>query len=191
VQSPIKRLLIVAGPTACGKSTFLRRLREQTLPAEILSRLPPGCDAWPQVNARKFHEGLLLHECIVLHYAINSNKLTFDYDPAFGNLPPSVKATILTLKVSGSQLFHQHNTRSVKTLALLLANPLKKINRDNYKRIYFHFKKLLKYTDEAWLESQYDCWDRFLKQLDLQVTHLNLEQEKHAVSDSREWTLVV
>lgn len=44
-------LLLVAGPSAGGKSEFIRALVGGRLPAEICDRLPPGCESWPLLEA--------------------------------------------------------------------------------------------------------------------------------------------
>lgn len=50
----IKRLVIVAGPQAAGKSTFMRALAAGTLSPELVKHLPPGAGSWPQTSDKMF-----------------------------------------------------------------------------------------------------------------------------------------
>lgn len=65
-----KQLVIVSGPPAAGKTTFLNQLKAEKLSPEIASLLPGKCQSWPlytfgQAVARKLYEksprNLLLH----------------------------------------------------------------------------------------------------------------------------------
>ena len=45
-------LLIIAGPGAAGKTTFLQALRDRRLPSEILSILPESLFSAPHIEAK-------------------------------------------------------------------------------------------------------------------------------------------
>jgi hypothetical protein len=46
-------LLVVSGPTASGKSTFLRHLQDNTLPVHVRQQLPPDASQWSQTSANR------------------------------------------------------------------------------------------------------------------------------------------
>ena len=77
----IHHLLIVSGPTSSGKSTFLRMMKNGTLPTSAQKVLPRNSQGWPQIDASrlflqplKASDGTLLDqnviEGLVLHYDI-------------------------------------------------------------------------------------------------------------------------
>lgn len=47
----IRHFLLVSGPSGGGKSTFIEQLAAGALPDDIAMQLPPGCAAWPVVEA--------------------------------------------------------------------------------------------------------------------------------------------
>jgi hypothetical protein len=50
----IKHLLLIAGPSGAGKTTFMDQLAAGQLRAEIVARLPAGAGSWVQSSCKRF-----------------------------------------------------------------------------------------------------------------------------------------
>ncbi len=119
----IRKLLVVSGPTAAGKTTFLARLRAGTLPAETRAALPRDCEKWPQIDAA----GLARAEAraldgspidvpeldgLVLEYDIlrplESATHTFDRDQAMDLLDCAEEIHVASLRPEPQQLLRQY-----------------------------------------------------------------------------------
>jgi hypothetical protein len=114
-----RRLLVVAGPSASGKSRFLSALAKGALPAEVAARLPCGAEAWPQTNGRRIQRGRLPRrtrgrgpiEGLVLHYDILRPFRTAvsDYatDPALTMLRTAEAVMIIAMVAPNARLADQ------------------------------------------------------------------------------------
>jgi hypothetical protein len=56
----IKALLVVAGLSGCGKSTFIRQLRRRRIPSDIARLLPADVHAWQHIFGKKSWKDRLL-----------------------------------------------------------------------------------------------------------------------------------
>ena len=69
-------VLVVAGLSGSGKTTFLRQLQAKELPSDIAALLPQQCETWPQSKwkngavVQRVRDGSLRK--LVLHVALNS-----------------------------------------------------------------------------------------------------------------------
>jgi hypothetical protein len=114
----VAHLLVVAGASGSGKSTFLKQLVDGGLPAELLAALPPGAAAWPQTNGRRVIRGTLrplgtppMLQGLVLHYDVMRPFETAlsDYgdDRSLAVLGAAEKITLVVVRASGDQLARQ------------------------------------------------------------------------------------
>ena len=105
--TPIAHLIVVAGLSSSGKSTFLRDLADKRLQPEILRELPSNADDWPQIEASQFSKWLpnITSESgktsgLVLHYDLNRIHKVGAYhnDPSLRVLKLAVQVTSITLR---------------------------------------------------------------------------------------------
>ena len=117
----IGHLLIVAGPTSSGKSTFLATLQEKRLNTSLQEKLPRAAHAWPQIGASKllnkektrqgsplpdhYIEGLVLHYDLLRPYTTGTH--SYERDQALDLLHCAEKVTVVTLKPPREQLIRQ------------------------------------------------------------------------------------
>ncbi len=119
----IKQLLVVAGPTAVGKSVFLKRLTRQTS-NDLCAQLRLSVAKWKQVNARRFDTDAprpftaLPSEYIALHYETTRIwKRAYDHanDPGLKLLQLADKRTFVTLWAPANVLLDRLVRRDIKS----------------------------------------------------------------------------
>jgi hypothetical protein len=76
-------MLLVAGPSGAGKTTFLQCLKAGTLPLEIHGALPASAAEWHVVEANDFLKRNISVEPVV-HQAARAGGLILHFDTAFG-----------------------------------------------------------------------------------------------------------
>ncbi|MGH6804881.1 MAG: hypothetical protein ACREC3_16195 [Methyloceanibacter sp.] len=110
----IRHLLVVAGLSGSGKTTFLSALASHQLPAELIGRLPFGAASWPLAYGH-FEIGRsgqkLADEIpgLILHYPLNrlSDISDFRRDPVLELFNMAARITVVHLKVSPKRLIEQ------------------------------------------------------------------------------------
>lgn len=120
----IEHLLIVSGPTASGKSTFLDNLRDESLPGHIVSLLDKDAHTWPQTSGKivvretlkTIHGKEIVPDKInglALHYDILRplSTRTVDYyrDPTLDVLRCAKNITVIILRNDPADLINQFN----------------------------------------------------------------------------------
>jgi hypothetical protein len=129
----ITHLLIVAGPSGAGKTTFRTRLAARHLPKEIAACLPSGAEKWPQFERLHFKSDPYpwpseLHEIdqeqipgVVLDYKVT--KMNYRADPALILLERADLITVVnlvpTLDRLVNQLSHREGSSSHRSLRWL------------------------------------------------------------------------
>lgn len=116
----IGHLIVVAGPTSSGKSTFMRKLSDGSLPHHIAAQLPASAGGWPQMGAARFISGRYRDqtfdhqdwlEGLVLHYDIlrpyRSGTHSYQRDQALDLLMCAEKLTVVNLRPDNAQLCRQ------------------------------------------------------------------------------------
>lgn len=108
----IRHLLVVAGASGAGKSTFVELLTDGRLPDEVRSKLPSGSEKWKRLKGGEQHHwlsavieeskhreipGLVLDYDLVRKVALRGN---FDNDPALKILKLAKKVTVVNLRPS-------------------------------------------------------------------------------------------
>ncbi len=117
----IGHLLIVAGPTSSGKSSFLRALEEKRLNTALKEKLPVSAHDWPQLGASKllnkektsqgdplpdyYLEGLVLHYDLLRPYSTGTH--SYERDQALDLLHCADQVTVVTIKPPREQLIRQ------------------------------------------------------------------------------------
>jgi len=159
-QNPIPRMLVVAGPSGAGKTTFLSHLASGALSPDIRSDLPDGSEDWPQVAARSLDNYLRTSSstdasAISLHYDLNNAvrfaASTFAEEPTGQKLLHAPEVVVVTIEASPERLIAQ------------LAHGLQ--SRPQQQRAQDNVAFLESYAEPGWLEAQSRSWRDFLDQL--------------------------
>lgn len=179
-------LLVVAGASGAGKSTFLRQLDRGTLGPEILSRLPHGASRWPQTNGFRIRgrleeardeAGALLVGGVVLHYDImrifETRISGYAEDPALAVLAKAAAITAVVVRPPDQQLA-RHAARKSKrgTTARLLGSFERRIRlalRPTQERVYLtedhrarHARLAQCYLEAGFTDRWYGSWQSYL-----------------------------
>lgn len=119
----IKHLVVVAGPTAVGKSVFLKLLMRPSS-NDLRAQLRLNAATWQQVNARQFDSDAprpftkMPSEYIALHYEITRTwKRDYEHanDPGLTLLQFAVKRTFVTLWSPANVLLDRLVNRDIKS----------------------------------------------------------------------------
>lgn len=182
----IAHLLVVSGPSGAGKSTFIRQLLAESLPPEIRSRLPPGCEGWLQVDGNEIlKRGLSLDAVLpgppslpgaVVHYDIvHIHRVGFrggyGGDPASELFARADRITIADIRPARERLVEQLSGRTaeqsrrkgwLRTLWRTTFHVWLRRLRQRLTGETVTVKTSL-YADQAWLAWCYGEWETFLR----------------------------
>jgi hypothetical protein len=126
MPSGIGHLVVVAGHSGSGKSTFVEKLAAADLPREIMARLPFGAEKWIQLKTAgaDFWFPLVIESAkrkaipgAVFHYNIVRRKLVdFDYhsDRALEVMKLAKRITVVNIRPSSEQIVSQLVYREVE-----------------------------------------------------------------------------
>jgi hypothetical protein len=139
----IKQLVVVAGPQAAGKSTFMRQLALGHLPGELMRHVPADAVGWVHTDAKSFlNRTLETHSAaglpkalpgLIFHYSlIRRGRLAFNSftdDPALEILRLSDKALIISIVPPPARLVRQFAQRALEEQAQKSQRPLRRLHR--------------------------------------------------------------
>ena len=168
----IPHLILVAGPSGGGKSTFMKRLSAGDLSNEIVRTLTIEAVGWPQTDCKTFLRDKQANlwddlQGVVCHYDImRPFSLRFDGyadDPGLTVLDAAKKKTIVSILPRSEWLVEQFCRRAEAERSSKSANAWRRfLNRlqlrdanvlkPNHKRLLSH------YRDADWLQQRYDEW---------------------------------
>lgn len=181
------RLLLVSGPSAAGKSTFLERLRQRDLPPDILQALPAGAERWAQTNGRRIvhrrreEHGSAAESGVVFHYDImrpfESAIRDYGDDPDLSPLRRAGSVTLVLIRPAAEDLARRLRDRPPRThvaaaifeaihggLSPVMPTPLRR-RRKAYSKFTEHarHRRLVEgYGQAGWLDSWYRRWEDFV-----------------------------
>jgi hypothetical protein len=178
----IKQLIIVAGPQAAGKSTFMRQLASGHLPGEVLRHIPAGAVSWVHTDAKKFlnrtpetHSAAGLAKALpglIFHYSlIRRGRLTtqnFAGDPALEILQLADEALFITIVPPPARLVSQFAERAREEQARKSKRPLRRLQRlitgENLPPMTTRQSRVLEhYQSAGWLVRLYRDWDAYVE----------------------------
>ncbi len=156
----VGRLIIVAGPSASGKSFLMERLLAGGLPGlcDQLGVNPsaPGLyvEAWnlPALQQQRIDR-------MILHYDLYAQSISdgdFRYLPDL--LPQAENVTVLTLRASVKLLQQRISARLIPLCNAFVARP----DSDKAAKIRWLRDSVAFYRDASNLETLYEKWDRFV-----------------------------
>lgn len=185
-KTRIGHLLVVSGPSASGKSSFLKQLGTGGLPPDIVAALPPGASDWPQTNGRRIVGGggsrgrpRLAREPdgLVLHYdflrPFETSIAGYADDQALAALAAADAITIVTLHAAPERLAEALAARPPKVRRL---DPLRKTAAslgirapgkpapvyDKATEHARHARLIALYRQPGWLAEWHERWRRFV-----------------------------
>jgi len=179
------RVLLVAGPSAAGKSQFIDLLTKRQLPPEIWAEVPPGADRWPQFAANDCLKrgvspesalpdklratGIVLHYDIAFIYRYGIE--AYEKDPAATLFMHDECPVIVCVKPTSDRLVRQFVLRRERLLRKkgrarrLWAQHIRHPVQNAMARL--KGARLLEatalYSDHDWLGRCYQQWDTFVR----------------------------
>lgn len=185
--SRIPHLLLLAGPSGAGKTTFVRQLCQGSLPTELQTRLPPDVRDWDRIEGNRFlkrgtqpvfsstssqgSRGLIVHYDIVHIHRLQVP--AYASDPVFTLVGAADQLGIVNVRPSPTQLLAQFASRESEIYARkgplhgtwrsVVLGPLARVS--HWARGQKALDKRSLYGDVGWLEACYAQWDRFMDTL--------------------------
>jgi len=176
----IGRLIVVAGPTSVGKSTFITKLCEGRLPTIAGSLEMDRTSVWRQVGARSLAslpnddaEGVILHYDF-LRPKFSSSK-TYRRDDALGLVDMAEEVTFVTLIASADVLRRRLQEGEIR--------PKTQLGMYRGSNRYLKIARL--YDDPASVRSLYETWFDFTRQMRGRHYLVSTEEESslHAIEE--------
>ena len=183
----IRYVLIVAGASGAGKSTFMSQLKDGTLSPAIIAALPSGASGWPHTNGSKIRRtigckiganGVSEIEGLVFHYDImrvhETKIVSYDRDAALASLAKTETVIAVLIRAAPEQLARQlrrklPGTTGVAGALRYVEARLRRLVKPNKLRIYGdatpaerHSNLNRLYAAPDFLEERYRKWERFL-----------------------------
>ena len=167
------RLVIIAGTSAVGKSTFLEKMQQGNVP-HICDQLDIGFpSSYLYYDADQLHKVRQAYLTrLVLHY-----DFLYQYSPkgGFALLPTLIEKSysivVLTLHTSSEVLLKRIRKRLKRALISFVCNP----GEGTAKNLYYQLKTRQFYSSASNLALQYVKWAKFIEECGV---------EKHLVLDS-------
>lgn len=191
----IDHVLVVSGPSAGGKSTFIDQFVAGRLDASIARLLPPDASGWAHVDGndilKRSHvledvlpDGASIPGVIVHYDFVHILRVGFsdDYgkDPLFRILEMCNKVTFCDVRPSQERLFEHFSDRLREQqrrkgkLRVMWRQKVHAPLRQMRMRLKGerHLVKEDIYRDAAWMKACYARWDAFLS--DIAIGHTNV-----------------
>jgi hypothetical protein len=179
-------LVILAGLSGSGKSTFVDQLRARELPEEINARLPAGIGDWPMKGSSMRPVVPRVAPGIILHYDMNGRGIAagrdFCDDPTLSCVTPANAVTVVNLRPPPDLLINQLVAREgggrtkeevleeTFTWRLLQSSYVEHFLRRwkpwiARKRRQVCRRKIDLYEQDGWLDELYERWQAYLRSL--------------------------
>jgi hypothetical protein len=178
----IKHLILVAGPQAAGKSTFMGQLASGRLPEELMGHIPAGAANWVHTDAKRFldrtpetHSAAGLPKALpglVFHYSlIRRGRLdieSFAGDPALEILRLADEVLIISIVPPPARLVRQFAERALEEQAQKSKRPLRRLQRlitgEGFSPMTTRQSRVFElYQSAGWLERLYRDWEAYVE----------------------------
>lgn len=206
-------LVVVAGTSGSGKSTFVDQLLARDLPDDINARLPAGIHGWPVVGASMKPILPDNTDGFIFQYDMNGRGIAggrdFDDDPALSCLSLTQIVTVINLRPSTGLMIDQLVAREGggRTREQLLRerfwSPRQPLIRKilnkwqpwiDCKRRHSCRRKINLYNQAGWLDGLYERWQIYLHSLGTKGTTIEqifLEPDMSTqVGNAYSWRIV-
>jgi energy-coupling factor transporter ATP-binding protein EcfA2 len=109
-------VIVIAGPSGAGKTTFLELLRRKMVPKTIAALLPEDVDEWSVFEANNIASDFFIHgEKQIVHYDTvdirRYPQVRYNNDPRLSFLKECKNVLMITLQPKGEQLLEQFSQR--------------------------------------------------------------------------------
>jgi hypothetical protein len=185
-------MLLVAGMSGVGKSTFIQQLVSASVPSSITNLLPADCATWTEVLAIDAPTTLADMpaadvKTIIFHYALNnlhhSGASDFAGDPLLFPVAHAERIIALTVKSDADRLWLQFSRRSFggsnSDETCDAVRRARKLNEsfeagkkhtnprvvESRERSRNWLNTLARYEQTDWIDSQFERWNDFLASL--------------------------
>ena len=150
---PKSELVVVAGLSGAGKTTFISQLKAGDVPRPITSLLPQKCANW---TFSKWKNGAAMREVrdrrlrkLVLHIAINRFSEQAPQSEFLALMREFDRATIVNIATPRQRILHQLKSRSAKKQRLPNLAKLDDCRADSFEAIQFGFRQILESATAA------------------------------------------
>ena len=215
-SASIAHLVIVAGASGSGKSTFVHQLRARDLPPEINALLPGDVADWPVVGTTMKPDFPRPARGVLFQYDMNGRGVAagreFSEDPALSDVGFAKTVTVINLRPSPDLMIDQLVAREgngrtkeeilretfawrslrkwyIARRILARWKPWIALNRR-----YSCRRKINLYNQDGWLDSFYKRWQAYLQSLTAKgvaVEQIFLEPDLGTqVGNSYAWRIV-
>lgn len=202
---PLDHLIVVAGPSCCGKSTFIDKLRNRELP-DITSALGINDSSdWIYKDAYYLNARLLKdiaqspERNLVLHWTIPSpgiKLLLRDISLHFAHdkkarlriLQSAKRLTVLTLYTSRAIFLKRVNARRMRIMARRdggMDSQLKYLVKMRHTRLMDRI-----YSDTNNLASMYNRWFRLCSSFNVDAMHLVRLEDYSTLEPADQWPVI-
>jgi hypothetical protein len=159
-----KTILVVAGASGSGKTTFMEMLSAGKL-EELESVLPSGARHWPQFGHRRSQEPDRAHS-FVLHYTIVYPRLMgfeLAMDPCLAPLERAEKAVVVTIHADSAVVRDRYVARRAERAKArgALRTIIKRVRR-RLQEPSPRADLASLYADPEWVGACYREWDEYL-----------------------------
>ncbi len=111
-----ENVIVIAGPSGAGKTTFLELLKRKMLPETIAALLPKDVDEWSIFEANNLASDFFIHgEKQIVHYDTvdirRYPQFRYNNDPRLSFLKECKNVLMITLQPKAEQLLEQFSHR--------------------------------------------------------------------------------
>jgi hypothetical protein len=178
----IKQLVVVAGPQAAGKSTFIRQLASCRLPSDLMRHIPAGAFAWGHTDAKRFLDrtpethtaaglpkelpGLIFHYSLIRRGRLDIQ--SFAADPALEIISLAEEVLIISIMPPPARLVMQFAERAREEQAQKSKQPFRRLQRlitggDISPMSARQSRVFDLYQSTGWLERLYREWEAYVE----------------------------
>ena len=158
-------LLVVAGPSGTGKTTFMRMLQAGELDPAVEAALPGGAREWPQFGHNR-RDVPTTSGPFVLHYSTTyapRRRSGFEADSVLAPIRDADRVVVVTIHAGANRILEQLQGRQVeRPKDVSFRAQLRRFRRFCRELIGKNRDLIPRYREPGWVEKTYADWDSYL-----------------------------